>query len=117
LIARIEGDKGGLQIIAAYRVLKDGRIVEIYGAFLFDIRPEVLFSAVCGGCFWGFGQCGILFFKNFGAGEVSWQRFFTACAYGTGMATLLLRVLAQVYFCRKGPSLSTQPSVLEPALS
>lgn len=52
MIARIEGDKGDWKIIAAYRVLKDGRIVETNGAFLLDTRREVLFSAVCGGGFW-----------------------------------------------------------------
>jgi MFS family permease len=84
---------------------------------LFRYKSNIGYLMYVADAFGYLGSVAILFFKNFGAGEVSWLRFFTACAYGMGIATLLLSVLALVYFRRKEQSLSTQPSGREPALS
>jgi MFS family permease len=54
------------------------------------------------------GSVAILFFKNFGAAEISWLTFFNRTAYVTGGATLVLGGLAIAYFLqlekRKRPS-------------
>lgn len=84
---------------------------------LFRYKSNIGYLMYVADAFGYLGSVAILFFKNFGAGEVSWLRFFTACAYGMGIATLLLSVLALVYFRRKEQSLSAQPSGPEPALS
>lgn len=84
---------------------------------LFRYKSNIGYLMYVADAFGYLGSVAILFFKNFGASEVSWLRFFTACAYGMGIATVLLSVLALVYFRRKEQSLSAQPSGPEPALS
>ncbi len=47
------------------------------------------------------GSVAVLLLRNFGAGEMSWLAFFTACAYLTGLVTMALGLVAVLYFRQK----------------
>ena len=49
-------------------------------------------------------QKAILFFKNFGAHQVSWLNFFITTAFCTGVATVVLSLLSTFYFLGKEKS-------------
>ncbi len=81
---------------------------------LFRYKSNIGYLMYIADAFGYLGSVSILFFKNFGAGNVSWLKFFTACAYGMGIATLLLSVLGVFYFRAKEQRLAAQ-AVAAPA--
>lgn len=68
---------------------------------LFRYRSNIGYLMYMADAFGYLGSVGILFFKNFGASELSWLSFFTICAYAMGIATLLFGAMAVLYFRRK----------------
>jgi hypothetical protein len=47
------------------------------------------------------GSCGLLIWRNFGLVQLNWLQVFTASAYGTSAAGMLLIGLSALYFSRK----------------
>jgi hypothetical protein len=47
------------------------------------------------------GSCGLLIWRNFGLVQMNWLQVFTASAYGTSVAGMLLMGLSAFYFLRK----------------
>ena len=76
---------------------------------LFRYRSNIGYLMYVADAFGYLGSVGILFFKNFGASELSWLTFFTACAYAMGVATLALSLLAILYFRQKERALAAEP--------
>lgn len=68
---------------------------------LFQYRSNIGYLMYLADAFGYLGSVGILFFKNFGASELSWLSFFTACAYAMGGITMLFSGMATLYFRQK----------------
>ena len=47
------------------------------------------------------GSCALLLWRNFGLLELNWLQVFTASAYGTSVAGMLLIALSALYFIKK----------------
>jgi hypothetical protein len=47
------------------------------------------------------GSCGLLVWRNFGLMQLNWLQVFTASAYFTSVAGMLLMGLSALYFARK----------------
>ncbi len=78
---------------------------------LFRYRSNIGYLMYVADAFGYLGSVGILFFKNFGASELSWLSFFTACAYAMGAATLLFSGLAVLYFRQKERRMLARPAL------
>jgi MFS family permease len=68
---------------------------------LFRYRSNIGYLMYVADAFGYLGSVGVLFFKNFGASQLSWLSFFTICAYAMGITTILLSGLAVLYFLKK----------------
>ncbi|HXP64331.1 MAG TPA: DUF5690 family protein [Steroidobacteraceae bacterium] len=47
------------------------------------------------------GSCALLVWRNFGLVQLNWLQVFTASAYGTSIAGMILMALSAIYFFRK----------------
>jgi hypothetical protein len=47
------------------------------------------------------GSCALLVWRNFGLVQLNWLQVFTASAYGTSIAGMILIALSSIYFFRK----------------
>jgi hypothetical protein len=47
------------------------------------------------------GSCALLVWRNFGLVQLNWLQVFTASAYATSMAGMILMGLSALYFLRK----------------
>ena len=47
------------------------------------------------------GSCALLLWRNFGLMQLNWLQVFTAGAYGTSVAGMMLMALSALYFVRK----------------
>jgi hypothetical protein len=68
---------------------------------LFRYRSNIGYLMYVADAFGYLGSVGILFFKNFGASQLSWLSFFTGCAYAMGVTTITLSGLGVLYFLKK----------------
>jgi hypothetical protein len=59
------------------------------------------------------GSCGLLIWRNFGLVQLNWLQVFTASAYGTSIAGILLMGFSALYFLRK--SAPAKPFSIEAA--
>jgi hypothetical protein len=50
------------------------------------------------------GSCALLLWRNFGMVQLNWLQVFTASAYGTSIAGMILMALSAIYFFRKTAS-------------
>ena len=55
------------------------------------------------------GSVGIMLYKNFGAGELSWLSFFVNMSYGVGISCTVCALIASAYFWRKYQKFKTTP--------
>ena len=84
---------------------------------LFQYKSNIGYLMYVADAFGYLGSVGILFFKNFGANEVSWLNFFVVCAYAMGIFTLIFGALAVVYFIYKERMLLNRETKLDVSLS
>lgn len=68
---------------------------------LFQYKSNIGYLMYVADAFGYLGSVAILFYRNFGAGNLSWLSFFTSCAYGMGIVAMVLSVLAAIYFRAK----------------
>ncbi len=80
---------------------------------LFRYRSNIGYLMYVADAFGYLGSVAILFIKNFGAGNMSWLRFFTTTAYAMGLFTIVFGLLATLYFLNK----EKKKRVLQPALA
>jgi hypothetical protein len=78
---------------------------------LFRYKSNIGYLMYVADAFGYLGSVAILFFKNFGAANVTWLNFFIVCAYAMGVSTIIFGVLATVYFRQK----ERQPAWLTPS--
>jgi hypothetical protein len=71
---------------------------------LFKYQSNIGYLMYTADAFGYLGSTAILFFKNFGAHQVSWLNFFITTAFCTGVATVVLSLLSTFYFLRKEKS-------------
>ncbi len=75
---------------------------------LFNYKSNIGYLMYVADAFGYLGSVAILFFKNFGASNVSWLTFFTVCAYGMGILTIIFGIIGIGYFLRKEKQLVVQ---------
>lgn len=68
---------------------------------LFRYQSNIGYLMYISDAFGYLGSMGILFFKNFGAHQVSWLNFFIATALFTGLITVFFSLLSIWYFWKK----------------
>lgn len=68
---------------------------------LFKYQSNIGYLMYMADAFGYLGSTAILFFKNFGAHQVSWLNFFITTAFCTGVVTVVLSLLSTFYFLRK----------------
>jgi len=71
---------------------------------LFKYQSNIGYLMYTADAFGYLGSTAILFFKNFGAHQVSWLNFFITTAFCTGVATVVLSLLSTFYFLGKEKS-------------
>ncbi len=67
---------------------------------LFKYRSNIGFLMYLADAFGYLGSVGILFYKNFGQQEVDWLSFILSISYVVGGVTIILSVIAGLYFIR-----------------
>lgn len=68
---------------------------------VFRIRGNVGFLIYVADAFGYLGSMGVLLYKNFGQGELSWVRFFSNGTYFVALIGLVIGILSLVYFKSK----------------
>lgn len=77
---------------------------------LFRYRSNIGFLMYLADAFGYLGSVGILFYKNFGSREVDWLSFILSVSYVVGTITILMTIIAGLYFVRKEKTLKTAMS-------
>ena len=72
---------------------------------LFRYQSNIGFLMYLADAFGYLGSVGILFYKNFGSGEVNWLNFISALAYVIGGLTIVFGLMAIFYFRTKEKTL------------
>ena len=74
---------------------------------LFQYKSNIGYLMYVADAFGYLGSVAILFFKNFGAANVSWLNFFIVCAYSMGILTIVFGIMGTLYFLQKEKSIAS----------
>lgn len=77
---------------------------------LFRYKSNIGYLMYLADAFGYLGSVGILLFRHFGAGELSWLAFFNASAYATGCTILVLVTMSTLYFWSRYQAMKRSPA-------
>lgn len=83
---------------------------------LFRIKSNLGYLMYVADAFGYLGSVGILLFRNFGASDLSWLKFFNITAYSMAIVTLILGGMAILYFYHKYRSRMEMPNATAPMI-